>query len=132
MKKKKQNKSIAPLILFGLGGVLVIAALVIGLGGNSAATQAPLPTQTTAALMTNPHGSQNTTGIPQSPDEVKRTSLADAYGAFEANIAVFVDTRDKASYDQGHIPGAISIPEAELPLRLGELDPNMLILTYCT
>ena len=35
------------------------------------------------------------------------------------------------AYNQGHLPGAISIPLADLPLRLGELDSTKPHLVYC-
>lgn len=35
------------------------------------------------------------------------------------------------SYDNGHLPGAVSIPLSELPSRLGELDPANPHLVYC-
>lgn len=34
-------------------------------------------------------------------------------------------------YDQGHLPGAISIPVGQLEDRLGELDPSQPHLVYC-
>jgi rhodanese-related sulfurtransferase len=45
---------------------------------------------------------------------------------------VFVDVRSQASYDLGHIPGSLSIPLDQLPGRLGELNQNDWIITYCT
>jgi len=64
--------------------------------------------------------------------EVPRVSLEDSKAAFDSRTAVFVDTRSKVSYDESHIPGAISIPANEIESRLGELDPNQWIITYCT
>ena len=45
---------------------------------------------------------------------------------------MFVDVRDIASYQQSHIPGALSIPLDELASRKNELNPNDWIITYCT
>jgi rhodanese-related sulfurtransferase len=61
-----------------------------------------------------------------------RLDIAEAKAAFDQDKAIFVDVRDTNAYASDHIPGALSIPEDELPDRLGELDPNAWIITYCT
>lgn len=72
-------------------------------------------------------------GEPQIPEsEVPRVSLADAWNAYEAGAAVFLDVRAASSYETSHIPGALSIPLNELETRLTELDPAQWIITYCT
>jgi hypothetical protein len=67
-----------------------------------------------------------------SGDYIQRTSQEDAKTAFDGNQAVFLDVRNTVSYNVGHIPGAISIPEIEIPERLNELDPSQWIITYCS
>ena len=64
--------------------------------------------------------------------DVLRVSLSDAKKAYDDGTAVFVDVRDSASYQQSHIPGALSIPLDELASRENELNPNDWIITYCT
>lgn len=64
--------------------------------------------------------------------EVPRVTLEEAIAAFDSGSAVFVDTRSEASYDDSHIPGAISIPVTEIESRMGDLDPDQWIITYCT
>ena len=46
---------------------------------------------------------------------------------------VIIDARTHEEYDQGHIPGAILIPEYEIADRAEKelLDKNQLILVYC-
>ena len=46
---------------------------------------------------------------------------------------IILDVRTQEEYDQGHIPGAILIPDTEIEDRAeGELtDKNQLILVYC-
>jgi rhodanese-related sulfurtransferase len=58
--------------------------------------------------------------------------VGDAKAALEIQNAIFLDPRGEPFYSEGHIPGAISIPEDELEARLGELDPDAWIITYCT
>ena len=72
------------------------------------------------------------TATPATVEEVQRVSLADAKVAFDAGTAVFLDVRDESSFAASHIPGAVLIPVAELPTRLGELDPSTWIIPYCT
>jgi rhodanese-related sulfurtransferase/predicted transcriptional regulator len=42
-----------------------------------------------------------------------------------------VDVRPRAEYDSGHIPGALSIPVAELKRRLRELPRKREVVAYC-
>jgi rhodanese-like protein len=72
-------------------------------------------------------------GEPQIPEsEVPRVPLEDAKAAFDSGTAVFVDVRGAGSYEESHVPGALSIPLPEIETRLGELDPQQWIITYCT
>jgi len=45
---------------------------------------------------------------------------------------VLVDSRSRASWDQGHIPGAVHLPTAEIAVRAADLlDPATPVVTYC-
>jgi rhodanese-related sulfurtransferase len=44
---------------------------------------------------------------------------------------VLLDTRDRASFEKDHLPGAVSMPLAEVGERAGELDPGKEYVTYC-
>ena len=69
--------------------------------------------------------------VPGDPSEVRRISLEQANALREAGTGVIVDVRDQASYDLGHVKGALHIPLAELPQRLEELPHDKPIVTYC-
>ncbi len=78
-----------------------------------------------------------TLGAPQAqgddtPEEVIRLSLEEARAAYNDGEALFIDVRSASSYASSHIPGALSIPLAELDKRMGDLDPEQWIITYCT
>ncbi|MFF5084124.1 rhodanese-like domain-containing protein [Actinoplanes sp. NPDC000266] len=45
---------------------------------------------------------------------------------------VLIDSRSPAAWDQGHIPGAVHLPTAEIATRAAELlDPAVPVVTYC-
>lgn len=49
----------------------------------------------------------------------------------EAGEITLIDVRPHAEYTAGHIPGAISVPLAELAARLAELPADREIVAYC-
>ncbi|MFD2472913.1 ArsR/SmtB family transcription factor [Amycolatopsis silviterrae] len=49
----------------------------------------------------------------------------------EAGQAIVVDVRPAEEYAAGHIPGAISIPMAELADRISELPADLDVVAYC-
>jgi hypothetical protein len=48
-----------------------------------------------------------------------------------ATRPIIIDVRAKQAYDEGHIVGAISFPEADVPARVAELPKDKLIIAYC-
>jgi len=64
--------------------------------------------------------------------EIPRVRPPDAKAAYDLKNAVFVDVRGEPFYSESHIPGARSIPLAEISNRLGELKPLDWIIPYCT
>ena len=46
---------------------------------------------------------------------------------------IILDVRTQEEYDQGHIPGAILIPDTEVKEKAGEVltDKDQLVLVYC-
>jgi 3-mercaptopyruvate sulfurtransferase SseA len=68
----------------------------------------------------------------QASQEVQRVSLEESKAAFDNGTALFLDVRAESSYIAGHIPGALSIPLAELEPRIVELGQDQWIITYCT
>jgi rhodanese-related sulfurtransferase len=45
---------------------------------------------------------------------------------------ILIDSRSRAAWDQGHIPGAIHLPTADIPGRAAALlDPDVPVVTYC-
>jgi rhodanese-related sulfurtransferase len=42
-----------------------------------------------------------------------------------------IDTREPEKYATAHIPGAISIPQLELPGRMNEVEVDKTVIIYC-
>lgn len=63
---------------------------------------------------------------------VPRISLEELKEKLDAgDDLVIVDVRSKEEFDQGHVPGAVSIPYAEIEARYRELPRDKEIITYC-
>lgn len=59
-----------------------------------------------------------------SPAELK--ALIDSGDDFQ-----LIDTRDADKFETCHIPGAISIPQLELPYKLDLINNDMKVVIYC-
>lgn len=59
-----------------------------------------------------------------------QTDVSDVHAALETGTPgfVLVDTRGEPGWRQGHIPGALHLPTADIP---GPLDPATPVVTYC-
>jgi 3-mercaptopyruvate sulfurtransferase SseA len=113
---KRSAGNILPIVIIAAGLVVLLG---IGLWLLNPFKSSPTATPTT-----------NRANIPF--PEIPRVSLADAKAAFDIKNAVFLDVRGEPFFAQGHIPGALSIPLAELSTRLSELDKTDWIIPYCT
>lgn len=63
-----------------------------------------------------------------------QTDVSDVYAALQATTPglVLVDSRSRVAWEQGHIPGALHLPTAEIAGRARELiDPAVPVVTYC-
>ncbi len=117
MAKRKNRNSTGSLVMIASG--LLLIAITIGWYLLSGASR----TSGTASI---------TPTSPGDYPQVVRISPEDAKKALDQSEAVFIDVRSVEEYNQRHILGALSIPLLELPDRLGELDPNLWYITYCT
>lgn len=117
---------IGSIVIIAAGAILILSALPAG------SPAAPVPQSAAPAA---PQASAPTIApVPteETFPDIARVSLGNAKAAYDLKQATFVDVRDAESYSNSHIPGAKSIPLAELETRYGELDPNAWIITYCT
>ncbi|GGS43549.1 rhodanese-like domain-containing protein [Actinokineospora fastidiosa] len=62
------------------------------------------------------------------------TDVSDVHTDLEAGVPdlVVVDSRSRESWDQGHVPGALHLPTAEIAARAGaEVPLSSVVVTYC-
>ncbi|MFK0191724.1 rhodanese-like domain-containing protein [Kitasatospora sp. NPDC090308] len=60
--------------------------------------------------------------------------VSDVHADLAAGVPgiVVVDTRSRAAWDQGHLPGAVHLPTARIAdLAPGTIDPALTVVTYC-
>ncbi|MFK3979189.1 rhodanese-like domain-containing protein [Micromonospora sp. NPDC050397] len=62
------------------------------------------------------------------------TDVSDVHADLEAGVPglVVVDTRDERAWWQGHLPGAVHLPRAEIGARAAQVVPaGAVVVTYC-
>jgi len=64
-------------------------------------------------------------------DEVFSVGPVEAPGWLVEHDALVVDVREAAEYVEGHVPGAVSIPQADLALHLEEIPRDRDVLVAC-
>jgi len=63
-----------------------------------------------------------------------QADVSDVAAALSSGAPGFVllDSRGERAWRQGHVPGALHLPTADIPARAGELlDPGVPVITYC-
>ena len=66
-----------------------------------------------------------------SRDELDPVTLPELRRLMRRGDATLVDVRPRDEYEAGHIPGALSIPVADLKRRLAELPKSKEVIAYC-
>lgn len=118
-KQKKQEKQSLPFLFLAVGGLLLV--VVAFMLSSQVGTRQP------AALTSVSGGHEEETY-----SEIERVSVVEAKAAFDSGTAVFVDVRGDQAYAAAHITGSVTLPLGEIETRLGELDSDQWIITYCT
>jgi 3-mercaptopyruvate sulfurtransferase SseA len=112
----------------------LIAAAAAVLTAAVADAQYKTPAQTQTGPIKITPATPAVTSTAEVADELataRRISRADAMKMVKAKKAVYVDVRSKESFDEGHLPGAISVPLSELPARYKDLPFGTFLITYC-
>ena len=67
------------------------------------------------------------------PSDVPRIEFREFTSLYADDSVVVIDSRSKANYEQGHIPGAILMPPNTVEIRLSELSHvTKPIVVYCS
>ena len=66
--------------------------------------------------------------------EIDETDAQSAHERLDAGDAIFVDVRERAEWDEGHVPGAVHIPRGSLESRAEGLIPDrgQPLVVYCS
>jgi hypothetical protein len=116
-----------------VGLMVVIFLLTTGNSGNNnnsnnnsgaGVVNTPIPASDASGAIITPAPTEQP--APRMPMEQFKALYDDP-----AKRPFIVDVRPKAAYDEGHIVGAISIPEAEVDARIAEFPKDRLIVAYC-
>ena len=70
--------------------------------------------------------------VPSTVDEIPRITVEELKAELDKGPVTGIDVRGQTSFEAGHLPGAVNIPELEIKNRAGELPRDRLIVTYCT
>ncbi|MDQ3811229.1 MAG: MBL fold metallo-hydrolase [Chloroflexota bacterium] len=89
------------------------------------------PLNMSAILATNRGEADFAWAMPRDHQDAPSIDAAGAPGWLRDSRAVVVDVREPAEYAAGHIPGAMSVPQADLAQRLGELPRDRDVLVVC-
>ena len=89
------------------------------------------PLNMTAILATNRGEADYAWAMPHDHQTVDDLTVPQAPGWLDQTRALVVDVREPLEYAGGHLPGALSIPQAELALHLGELPRDRDLLVVC-
>ncbi|MBK5259867.1 MAG: rhodanese-like domain-containing protein [Thermoanaerobaculia bacterium] len=122
-----------------VAGVILIVALVgWALTRTVEPTPAPLP-ETSVAQSPVPGAPASATSAPASTEPahtanegVSRIAVADLKAKFDRGEVTVIDVRDSASYQIGHIPGALHIAFASVESQIAFIPKGKPIVTYCT
>ncbi|MDQ6802992.1 MAG: rhodanese-like domain-containing protein [Acidobacteriota bacterium] len=106
------------------------AALIVTVADAQFKTPAQTQTGPGTIKITAP-GATTTSAGGDDQATARRISRDDAMKMVKQKKAVYVDVRSKESFDEGHLPGAISIPLSELPARFKDLPRGKFLITYC-
>lgn len=126
-----------PIVMGAIIGALVVGLLVMiylfmSNNNNSNVATAPPPATDASGQVDNvPTTDPNSAAAGQAA--VPRMPLEEFKQLYDdpAKRPIIIDVRAKQAYDEGHIKGAISFPEADMDTRVSELPKDKLVIAYC-
>ena len=109
-------------------------ALTAGLAEAQYKTPSAPPGPTPGGVQIAPNKNVQITTAPSGDEELalaRRIPRNEAMKLVKEKKAGYIDVLSLDSYEQGHLPGAISIPLSELPNRFKDLPAKKFLITYC-
>jgi glyoxylase-like metal-dependent hydrolase (beta-lactamase superfamily II)/rhodanese-related sulfurtransferase len=89
------------------------------------------PLNMNAIIATNRGDGDYGWAMPHDGHEVADVTPDTARSWLDATQALVLDVREPGEYAAGHVPGALSVPQAELAMRLDDLPRNRELLVVC-
>jgi glyoxylase-like metal-dependent hydrolase (beta-lactamase superfamily II)/rhodanese-related sulfurtransferase len=89
------------------------------------------PLNMSAIIETNRGAADYEWAMPRGEPDVDAVSIGQAPDWVEQNKPLLLDVREPAEFDGGHLPNAVSIPQADLALRLDEVPRDRPVLAIC-
>jgi hypothetical protein len=126
------RRDMFPILMGGLVGALVVGLMVLVYLLLSNNTGTPQPGPISGTQPTQAPGTTSDAPAPPAGDAPRMT--IDEFKALyddPAKRPIILDVRAKEAFDEGHIAGAISFPEADVATRIGELPKDKMIVAYC-
>jgi ABC-type enterochelin transport system substrate-binding protein len=111
---------------------LALAAAVAVLLGACKANDTTGNLNAGAAAMAPKSAAQQSGTTEVSADGARRVTVAELQRMLDGGEAVVYDTRARATYEQEHVKGALSMPFDEVSSRTAELPKDKTIVFYCT
>jgi rhodanese-related sulfurtransferase len=120
------------IIVVGIGAVVVLLIFLIQGANNSsagsAAAQQPAGGSTVPPDLTQTMVAFSTV---TAPSVIPRITVQDAKALYDSGSVKIIDVRLKSLYDQGHIKGAVNIPQGEVGTRYKEVPKTGNVILYC-
>jgi len=100
--------------------ILAVAAFITGCNSAESKMASNQDKAKTAAPTTTPS------------DGVRRITITELKELQKKNAVYIIDVRNQSSYDGGHIPGSVLIPNTEILNHVDKLPRDKMIVTYCS
>lgn len=133
---RKVDNFLVGMVAVAVVGVFLVV-LVLALQGKSnngtTTTQVNLDPVTESTAVTDPSAAVTATAVRFATitSDLTRISVADAKKLQDANDALIIDVREAQFYNQSHIKGAISIPQASVHDNLATIPKTGNVIVYC-
>ena len=83
-------------------------------------------------LANNQEKSKTATPTTTPSDGARRITITELKELQKKNAVYIIDVRNQSSYDAGHIPGSVLIPNTEILTHIDKLPRDKMIVTYCS